>query len=157
MTPIIIFLVINVEKNISVGLPAKDFLEIVWYARSHARTPTYSHTHTHTHTRTHARTHAHTLSLSLSLSLSHTHARTHARTHADYTKLNLDSNRDLRWMKTAARNGKHSGSIVLGKEIYIYLLGLSALLYIIHWYTLIHIPSLDTISVRRVWLEICLS
>ena len=111
------------------------------HARAHARThaPTHAraraHARAHTHARTHVRTHAH----------AHMHARTHARTHThthtyrhphtraywlywltirtDYTKLNLHSskraaNRDLRRMKTAARNGKHGRSVVLGKEMF---------------------------------------
>ena len=51
--------------------------------------------------------------------------RTHK--HADYTKLNLHNlkraaNKDLRWMTTSARNGKHSRSIVLGNvEVLLYV------------------------------------
>ena len=54
------------------------------------------------------------------LARTHTGTRTHA--HTDYRKLNLYSlkptaTRDLRQMKTAARNKKHGGSVVLGKEM----------------------------------------
>ena len=51
----------------------------------------------------------------------HTHRSTHTHEHTDYTKLHLHNlkqaaNRDLRQMKTAARNGRHGGSVVLGKR-----------------------------------------
>ena len=61
----------------------------------------------------HARTHT------------HTHTHTEAPTHMSirtiknliYTKLKWAANRDLRWMKTPARNRKYGRSIVLGKEV----------------------------------------
>ena len=51
----------------------------------------------------------------------YTHRSTHTHEHTDYTKLHLHNlkqaaNRDFRQMKTAARNGRHGGSVVLGKR-----------------------------------------
>ena len=50
-----------------------------------------------------------------------THAGTSTCKLTDYTKLNLHSlkqaaNTDLRWMKTAAQNGKHGRSKALGEK-----------------------------------------
>ena len=109
-------------------------------ARARAHTHTHTGTRTHTHTRTRTRTHTHL----------HTHTQTHTRTPPPtphppphtYTqapehtsiltiqKLNLHSlkraaNRDLRWMKTAARNRKHGRSIVYSLQVYGLLLLLS--------------------------------
>ena len=78
------------------------------HARMHART----HAHTHTHARTHART--------------HTHAR--EREHTDYIQsliythnLKQAANRDLRRMKTAARNGKRGYSFWKRKILRFYV------------------------------------
>ena len=58
-------------------------------------------------------------------------ARTHTRAFWLYKlKLNLHSlkraaDRDLRWMKSAARNGKHGRSTVLGKEMFLCYISMS--------------------------------
>ena len=69
-----------------------------------------------------------THSLSHSLSLTHTHTHTHTHTQASthtsiltiqsliYTDYNRAANKDLRRMKTAARNGKHGRYIVLERK-----------------------------------------
>ena len=76
------------------------------YSNTHARTHARTHAHTHTHTHTHTYTYTHT----------HTRARARARaSKAKFTyNLKRAANRDSRLMPTAARNGKHGRSIVLG-------------------------------------------
>ena len=73
------------------------------------------HVHGHTHTHAHAYTHTHT----------HTHTGTYTHECANYTRLNLHNlkwaaNRNYRWVKMAALNGKHDRSIVslLGKQMF---------------------------------------
>ena len=66
----------------------------------------------------HMHTHMHAL----------THTHTHRHLHTDYTKLNLHNlkraaNRNLRRMKTAARNGKYGRSLILAKRLSLQNLG----------------------------------
>ena len=54
----------------------------------------------------------------------HTHTGTCTQEHTDYTKINLQNlklaaNSDLRWMKTAAWNGKDGWSTVLGEFLFV--------------------------------------